>query len=823
MKNLSEFLKKIRKEDTASWKIIYDRFKPAQEGLREALCTLGNGYLGVRGAACESVASRIHYPGTYIAGVYNKLETDIAGRTILNEDLVNCPNWLFLTFRIGKGEWVTPETSKVLSYYQELGMRRGVLSKRVRLRDSNGQITTVETQRIVHMSDPHRATIKYTIIPENYEGWIVIGSVLDGAVQNTGVARYKQLNSKHLRAYSTGTFGKNGVYLSVKTNQSGIEISEAAKVHIFTKGKEIKPTSRILKEEKKGICQELGIFVRKNQRYEIEKIVSVYTSRDKGIRSPVNTAINSVKNSHGFESLFKSHRSAWDVLWKRFDVQIEGDSFSQKVLRLHTFHLLQSASVHNTMIDAGLPARGLHGEAYRGHVFWDELFVMPFFNLHIPQVAKALLLYRYRRIHQARKYAKENGYKGAMFPWQSSSTGEEETQVIHLNPMSGKWGPDYSRIQRHISFAVAYNLWQYWKSTSDLDFLTHYGAEMLLSIAQFGASMSKYNSKDGRYHTEGIMGPDEFHEKLPGKTKAGFKDNAYTNLLIVWTLLKAQEAISTLPKHHKIKILQKLNLDQKELARWKDITRKMNIIFNDEGIISQFDGYFGLKELDWQAYRLKYGKIQRMDRILKSEGKSPNSYKVAKQADVLMIFYLFRLSEIKSLFSRLGYRFDRNMLKKNYEYYVKRTSHGSTLSKVVHCYVSHLLGKSRESWQWFLEVLKSDIHDTQGGTTPEGIHAGVMGGSINIIMQGFAGINILDNYIKIDPHLPKNWRSIKLRFRYKRNWIAVSVLKDQVRILIHGPKLKTSSVPIKIYGKLYHFLFGKTYEVSSKKGAYIIK
>jgi len=667
------------------------------------------------------------------------------------------------------------------------------------------------------MAAPHRAAIKYTITPENYEGWITIRSALDGTVQNTGVARYRQLNSKHLRPVSIGNFDRNGIFLSVKTSQSKISICQAAKTCIFKGNKELKPRGEIIKKGKAAIFQDFKIFVHKRDRYVIEKIVSIYTSKNMGVQNPLARAVSSVKKSHRFDKLLKSHIRVWDALWKRFDIEIQGGVFSQKVLRLHTFHLLQTASFHNRMIDAGLPARGLHGEAYRGHIFWDELYVMPFFNLHIPETAKALLLYRYRRLAKAREYArKDGGYKGAMFPWQSGSTGEEETQIVHLNPISGKWGPDYSRIQRHNSFAIAYNVWQYWKVTGDLSFLSHYGAEIILSIAQFGASLTKYNSRSKKYHTDGIMGSDEFHERLPGSSKPGFKDNAYTNLLIVWTLLRAQEILDILPERHKIRLLSKLKLNQKELNKWQDITRKMNIIINKNGIISQFDGYFKLKDLNWKAYRIKYGKIGRLDRILKAEGKSSNAYKAAKQADALMIFYLLPLSEIKDLFHRLGYKFNKHILKKNYDYYVHRTSHGSTLSEVVHCYIAHLIGRRRDAWQWFLNVLKSDIYDTQGGTTPEGIHAGVMGASINITLKAFAGIEIFDDRIGIKPDLPKSWKSIKLKVFYKGDWISLFITKRQVTIFIKGPKSKKCMIPFEIYGKPYSFVFGKTYKINSK-------
>lgn len=817
MKRLLRLFKKIRDKDAASsWKLTYTGFKPAEEGLREALCTLGNGYFATRAAACESAASRIRYPGTYIAGVYNKLPTRIAGRIIFNEDLVNCPNWLPLSFRIEKGKWMVPSPRRIIAYRQTLDLRKGVLNRKIRLRDRHNHRTTIETQRIVHMAEPHHAAIRYVIVPENYEGWITIRSGLDGGVQNSGVARYRQLNSKHLRAGSVGTFGKNGISLLVRTSQSDIKIAQAAKVHIFSAGREIRPGHRILVKENKAIYQEFRIFVRKKRRYEIEKIVAVYTSADSNIRDPLTAAVNSVKNAHRFQTLLKSHQHAWSVLWKKFDVQIAGDVFSQKVIRLHIFHLLQVASIHNAAIDAGLPARGLHGEAYRGHIFWDELFVLPFFNLHAPEISRALLLYRYRRLPQARKYAEQNWYRGAMFPWQSASTGEEETPLIHLNPLSRRWDPDFSHFQRHVSFAIAYNVWKYWKQTGDLDFFLRYGAEIFLSVAKFAASLTQYNFKDKRYHTEGVMGPDEFHEKLPGSAKPGVTDNAYTNLLIVWMLIKAREMLTALPSNAKMRILAKLGLDDKELLRWEYISRKMNFVVNDEGVVSQYDGYFRLKELDWEAYKKKYGNIHRMDRILRAEGKSPNEYKVAKQADFLMIFYFLSLAEVKDLFQNLGYTFDRSSLKKNYAYYVKRTSHGSTLSKVVHCYLALLLGKSKDAWRLFLDVLKSDIYDSQGGTTPEGIHTGVMAGSINIVTKMFAGINIFEDRIRISPNLPKNWRSVKLRLRYKGRWISLSVAKEHIEILIRGPQAKNFLVPVEIHGKLHYFRFGKIHRVSLK-------
>ncbi len=796
-------------------KLFYKSFKPQAEGLREALCTLGNGYFGTRGDVCESPASPVHYPGTYINGVYNKLGTRIAGKTIKNEDFVNCPNWLPITFKIGKGNWINPALAeKIYTWNQELNFKTGILKRTVTFATKDKKKTTISEERLVDMSNLHRAAISYTIRPENYSGKITIRAGIDGEVENTGVSRYRQLNSRHLKSISANSFFSNCIYLKAKTSQSKISIFEAARIDIYnSRGSKARPSFRRTKKEKKGIYQEIQLNFKKKEKYRLEKVVALYTSKDRDVSKPFASAKNSVRTAPQFKNIAASHKKAWRSLWEKFDIKVKESKFVQKVLRLHAFHLLQTASPNTVGLDTGLPARGLHGEAYRGHIFWDEIFTTPFYDAHLPEITQSLILYRYRRLIPAKRAAKRAGFEGIMFPWQSSLTGEEETQVIHLNPLSGKWGPDYSHLQRHISFAIAYNIWRHWERTHDLDFMIHYGAEMLAGISQFGASLVKFDKKDGRYHTEGLMGPDEFHEKLPKSKKPGFRDNAYTNILIIWTILKTQRAFSLIPKEQTLRILKKLKITRKNLKTWEDITKKMNLVINRKGVISQFEGYFKLKELNWSYYRKKYRNIKRMDRILKAEGKSPDEYKVAKQADALMAFYLIPFFEIEDIFKRLGYRMNRSILAKNYDYYIKRTSHGSTLSEVVHCYLANFLGKKSESWSLFQKVLESDIYDTQGGTTPEGIHAGVMGGSIDMITRGFCGVRPLEDRIKISPNPSQKLSQISYNFHYQGCQVFVTLKNKFITIYIKGRKAKPRFVQVEISGKLYSLILGKKYKL----------
>ncbi|MEA1970607.1 MAG: beta-phosphoglucomutase, partial [Thermodesulfobacteriota bacterium] len=689
----------------------YDSFNLHEENLREALCTVGNGYTGTRGCFEGEPASDVHYPGTYIAGIYNKLGTKIQNKIIYNNDFVNCPNWLPIEFKIGYGNYISPLKMELFSYRQTLDMKRGVMKRSIVCKDALGRITRIHSERIASVANPHLLAIRYNITPVNYSEKITVRSTLDGTVINDGVPRYRQLNSRHLRGIAQGKT-EDGIFLHVQTSHSKRQIIMNARVAVSENGEPLSTKQKTIQKKTK-ISEEMEFPARENFTYTVEKLVSVYTSLDRNVADIKKVASNTLFQYKNFDSIYKPHVKAWKSLWDKFDIRIEGDSFSQKVIRLHIYHLLVTASPHNTEIDAGMPARGLHGEAYRGHIFWDELYIFPFFNLHAPEITRALLMYRYKRLDAARSYAGKYGYKGAMYPWQAADDGGEETQILHYNPQDSTWGPDLSRLQRHVSIAIFYNVWKYASDTEDREFLENYGAEIMLEIARFWASIARYDENTKRYHIEGVMGPDEYHEKLPGSEEHGLKDNAYTNIMTVWLLEKALDLIDRLPEKVVERLKQKITFKIAETEKWKRITEKMNVILAKENIISQFDGYMDLKELKWDDYRTKYGNIHRMDRILKAEGDSPDAYKVTKQADTLMLFYLIGVKEICRILEKLGFDAgDHNeLLMHNYKYYEKRTSHGSTLSNPVHGIIASDIQDTgnKTVGDSFLEAIKTDI------------------------------------------------------------------------------------------------------------------
>ncbi|WUH88844.1 glycoside hydrolase family 65 protein [Streptomyces sp. NBC_00433] len=752
------------------WTWRYEGYDPAEERLREALCTLGNGYFATRGAMAEATAGPAHYPGTYAAGCYNRLTSEVAGREVDNEDMVNLPNWLPLRVRAAGGRWFGADDSTVLAHEQTVDLRRGVLTRRSRLRDPDGREVTIEEARLVHMGDPHLAAQRARVTAHGWGGELEIEAGLDGNVRNAGVERYSDLAGAHLTEHRTGATGTDTVWLTCRTTDSRVGIAMAARSRA-TQGEARAAT---LAPGGNALFHRITVPVLPGRAVAVEKTVALHTSRDPAIGDPRQAALDRVTRAPDFAGLLDTHAAAWDRLWRSTRLDVPGEA--GHVLRLHRFHVLQTLSPHTAALDVGVPARGLHGEAYRGHVFWDELFVLPFLGLHLPEVCRALLMYRHRRLDAACRAAAAAGRPGAMYPWQSGSDGHEETQRLHLNPRSGRWLPDHTHLQHHVGSAVAYNVWQYGLASGDTGFLYTEGAEMLLQIARFWAHTAAWDPAFGRYRIRGVVGPDEYHDAYPDAPAPGVDDNAYTNVTAAWVLARALELAGALPAVRRDELFERLGLDEAELSRWDDVSRRLRVPFHD-GVISQFDGYGDLAELDWDGYRARYGDIRRLDRVLEAEGDSVNRYQASKQADVLMLGYLFPPAELSALFARLGHRLDETTWTATVDHYLARTSHGSTLSGLVHGWV---LARSRrgEAWDYVREALIGDVADVQGGTTAEGIHLGAMAGTLDLVQRGLTGLEPCADALRLDPvPLPEISR-FRLSLRYRGHWGVGLVLRD---------------------------------------------
>jgi trehalose/maltose hydrolase-like predicted phosphorylase len=318
---------------------------------------------------------------------------------------------------------------------------------------------------------------------------------------------------------------------------------------------------------------------------------------------------------------------------------------------------------------------------------------------------------------------------------------------------------------------------------------------MLLQIARFWADSATWDEDLGRHRIRGVMGPDEYHDAYPDADRPGLDDNTYTNVTAAWVLTRALAVLRTLPEPRRRELAERAGLDDGELEQWEDVSRTLYVPFHD-GVISQFEGYGGLAELDWAGYRERYGDIRRLDRILEAEGDSVNRYKASKQADVLMLGYLFSPSELASLFRRLGHHLDDGRWRRTVDHYLDRTSHGSTLSGLVHGWV---LARARraEAWSFVQEALRSDIADLQGGTTGEGVHLGAMAGTLDLVQRGLPGLETREDALWLDPVPVPELSSYGFALRYQGHW-GVRLRLEHGRMEIAVPPSDRSPIDVRL-------------------------
>ncbi|ASL15166.1 trehalose-6-phosphate phosphatase OtsB1 [Mycobacterium intracellulare subsp. chimaera] len=808
IRRLADDLEEISAAPTDSWELVYDDYRPDHERLREALCTVGNGYVATRGCAPEAPACEVHYPGTYAAGVYNRLGDRIAGRSVENESLVNLPNWLSLTFRINDGPWFRVDDVELVSFRQVFDLRHATLTRTLRFVDGAGHRTTLTQLRFASMHQPHIVAMMTTITADNWSGTIDFRSLLDGGMRNTLVARYRSLSDTHLTNTVIEQISPDSVLLQTATSQSRIAIAVAARSTVWRDDVPVEARYKAVHDGNRG-GHDIRVAVSAGQSITLEKIATIVTGRDAAISEPTSAARHYLEEAGRYADLHHQHARAWARLWEQCAVNLDDDTEALRILRLHLVHLLQTISPHTAELDVGVPARGLHGEAYRGHVFWDSLFISPVLSVRMPNVARSLLLYRYRRLPEACRAARRAGYVGAMYPWQSGSDGREVSQQLHLNPQSGRWNPDPSARAHHVGLAVAFNAWQHYQVTGDRQYLVDYGAELMVEIARFWVGLAKFDSSHDRYTIRGIIGPDEFHYGYPGREYDGIDNNAYTNVMTVWVILRAMDALDLLPLRDRLDLVGRLGLTAQELDRWEHVTRRMFVPFHD-GVISQFEGYPDLAELDWEQYRQRYGNIQRLDRILEAEDDSVNDYKVSKQADALMLFYLLSSEELLGLFGRLGYSFAAEQIPRTVDYYLARTSHGSTLSAVVHSWVLARANRHM-AIEYFDRVLQSDIADIQGGTTSEGIHLAAMAGSIDLLQRCFTGLETRNDRLILNPLWPEILGPMEFAIVYRGQRLHLRIRGRAATVTSEAGKAQPIGVECR--GRVQPLLPGQTIDV----------
>ncbi|MFB2838176.1 beta-phosphoglucomutase [Floridanema evergladense] len=728
MQTLSKPSAKPTSVNATDWTIVESQFNPKLHH-QETIFTLGNGYLGTRGTFEEGYPNDL--PATFIHGVYDNV-------AVAHTELVNCPNWLLLVICFA-GERFRLDQGKVLDYERRLDLKQGLLQRRVSWQSPKGHIVNLLFERFASLADRHVLAIRCLVTPINFSGLVEVQASLNGYADNQGVMHWDWLDQ--------GIIHNDSAWLLMRSRHTNIELGMATHLSVSCENTLLRGSG----------CQGYPTVTtcfsaQPGKTVAIEKIVTVFTSRD--CKNPAQTAQEKLKDffygwdsgNNCYEMLRQLHIQAWEQEWQTCDIEIEGDRQAQLAVRYNLFQILAAAPREDDRVS--IPAKTLSGFAYRGHVFWDtEIFVVPFLTFTKPELAKKLLTYRYRTLAGARKKAKEAGFAGAMYAWESAATGEEVTPRWVPTP-SGEliriWCGDR---ELHINSDIAYAVWQYWQATEDDDWMCNYGAEIILDTANFWASCVEWNSDRNCYELKNVIGPDENHELVD--------NSAFTNSMVQWHLQTAISVLSWLREEYpdwSNELQQKLNITAVQLQKWADFIDKILILHNKEtGLIEEFEGFFDREDINLSDYEPR---TRSMQAILGIEGA--NQRQVLKQADVLMLMYLLRD------------QYDRETLQKNWDYYEPRTDHsyGSSLNPAIHAILACDLNKLEEAYTHFMRSALVDLEDVRGNAN-EGIHAASAGGVWQAIVFGFAGVKLTPNGPVATPKLPPGWTRLKFRFQWR--------------------------------------------------------
>jgi kojibiose phosphorylase len=428
-------------------------------------------------------------------------------------------------------------------------------------------------------------------------------------------------------------------------------------------------------------------------------------------------------------------------------VVIEGDEDAQIALRFNLFQLLIAAPRNDDRVNIG--AKTLSGFGYRGHCFWDtEIFMLPVFIYTAPPIARNLLTYRWHNLPGARAKARQNGFEGAQFPWESAGEGVEVTpnfvpDFSDPHKLVRIWTGD---IEIHISADIAYAAYRYWQVTGDEEWFIKKGAELVLDTAKFWGSRAEWNGRRGCYEFRDVIGPDEYHEHVD--------NNAYTNAMARWNLetaLKVLDWLKSNAPQQAERLSHVLDLNTERLTHWQDVINKIYFPVRPDGVIEQFDGYFQLKYIDLEKLEPRDRSAQVIFGI-----QGTNETQVLKQPDVLMVQYL------------LPEQFAPEVVHSNYDFYSPRTDHtfGSSLGPSIQAIMACRVGRIEEAYEHFIRAARADLWDSRGNAR-DGIHAASAGGSWQAVVFGFANLRLGPDGWSIDPQLPAHWKCLSFKFFYR--------------------------------------------------------
>jgi len=713
-----------------AWVLRADGYDPLRESSLESRFTVSNGFLGVRGGRAVSRGERwIVPPRTYVAGLFDTSAT--AGAV---PGLVPAADWLRIRL-VTPGGPLAHDPDDLADHSVTLDMRRGLLLSECRQLRGPGLEIRLRTLRLVSLSQRAMGLQLVQIEVER------------GEVEITLEASFESLN---LGLVQERLEPDLGVW---RTRRSGKTLVMATASILSVDGQDLEATALQPLTWRWRWLSRPGQIVAFNRIVAVTRDASAAPQPSGEARAELEVA-----RRRGWSSLLADHEKAWAERWRRSDVVIGGDAAAQGAMRFALYHLNSAANPDDASVSIG--ARALTGDDYLGHVFWDtEIFLLPFYTFTWPQAARALLIYRFRTLDGARDKARAMGWRGALYAWESTDTGVETTPTQLVGPDRKVVDILTGAREQHISADVAYAVWQYWMATGDEAFLLEAGAEIVLETGRFWASRAQLE-RDGLRHIRGVIGPDEYHEDVD--------DNAFTNGMARWNLLRALEVAALLkerwPERWSI-LSERLTLDAAELDQWQAAAVTIATGLDTRtGLYEQFEGYFGLEEIDLGAYA---GRSVPMDVVLGRERTARSQ--VLKQADVVALLAL----QPEAFAAQSG--------ADNYHFYEPRCGHGSSLSRALHGLVAARLGESEAALTYFRQTAAIDLDDTHVAIAG-GVHIAAQGGLWMTAVFGFAGLSIRGGDLAIDPQLPEAWESLQFRLQWRGRDLKISIWRDGGRL-----------------------------------------
>ncbi|OGH99246.1 MAG: hypothetical protein A2039_04325 [Candidatus Melainabacteria bacterium GWA2_34_9] len=720
-------------------------YLPTRERDFETIFSMGNGYIGTRNSLEELYPQST--PGTFLAGFYEK---DIYNDFNI---LVKIPDWTRIKIFVDE-EQLDLTNNETLFHRRYIDLNNGCVVREWQCADNIGRITSIKTIKYISVSNKHELGKCLLIKPENYTGNL---RVLSGIDCNT--ADFNYLINQNLSI-------DNHASVQMKSKFSNKEFMMLQKSTLFSINDNLTSINSNYQTINNfgGSFEEWKWLAEVGKIYNIKSLTTIYSNMDTiHFKEAAQEDVLKLGNDF-FETSAQEHVKKWGKRWSESNVNITGSECDQKFIDFALYHLIISGEFSGDSYS--VPARNLSGEAYKGHVFWDtEMFLLPFFTYTKPEIARKLLLYRYKTLNGARQHAKEAGFKGASFAWESTDTGQEMTPSHVILPNGNVIYILSGQYENHLSSDIAYAIWKYWQATEDREFLVNHGAEILFETARFCESLIKLEN-DGLYHIPTVIGPDEYHEKV--------NDNAYTNYLVRHNFEIAAKTYDFIENNYseELSLLKKkIKLKNSEVKNWENYAGKIYSGFDEKtGLFEQFKGFYDLEYMDLKQFEPR---SVPMDIILGQE--KTKKTQIIKQADVLMFLYLF------------GENFSEEIVRKNYEFYEPRTGHGSSLSPGLHSLIAARIGKTDEAYDYFVKNAKIDLND-EFGNSAGGIHIASQGATWMSVVMGFAGMCPADKGLIFDPHMPEYWEDIEFSAKWQGQDLNIKLNKKEIRFLLYGDK-----------------------------------